>query len=172
MRLVNFVKTWNLTPPLLPRTLLPHLGKIRLHMVFTLFVNSLKKFFKQTKSWLFYKIVQFFPYLLFPQILKLKRLTLRLVVLIKIVISFYFNSNLPGDWPPCGFLKNVSSIERVEPWFFVTFNIILKHIFPENFIEFPQVVQKIWRNSLPILAIFVNFPQFCGIFDITLLQRN
>ena len=30
--------------------------------------------------------------------------------------------------PPCGFLKIVSSIERVEPWFFVTFNIILKHI--------------------------------------------
>ena len=27
--------------------------------------------------------------------------------------------------------------------FFVTFKIILKHIFPENFIEFPQVVQKI-----------------------------
>ena len=33
--------------------------------------------------------------------------------------------------------------EGVKPWFFVTFNIILKHIFPENFIEFPQVVQKI-----------------------------
>ena len=44
---------------------------------------------------------------------------------------------------PCGFLKNVSSVERVEPWFLVTFDIILKHIFPENFIEFPQVVQKI-----------------------------
>ena len=43
----------------------------------------------------------------------------------------------------CGFLKNVSSTEMVKPWFFVTFNIILKHIFPENFIEFPQVVQKI-----------------------------
>ena len=42
---------------------------------------------------------------------------------------------------PCGFLKNVSSIEIVEPWLFVTFNIILKHIFPEYFIEFPQVVQ-------------------------------
>ena len=41
--------------------------------------------------------------------------------------------------PGCIFLKNVSSIDRVEPWFFVTFNIILKHIFPENFIEFPQV---------------------------------
>ena len=44
---------------------------------------------------------------------------------------------------PCGFLKNVSSKDNVKPWFFVTFNIILKHIFFENFIEFPQVVQKI-----------------------------
>ena len=26
-----------------------HLGKFRLHMVFTLFVNSLKEFFEQTK---------------------------------------------------------------------------------------------------------------------------
>ena len=43
----------------------------------------------------------------------------------------------------CGFLKNVSSKERVKPWFFATFNIISKHIFPENSIEFPQVVQKI-----------------------------
>ena len=25
----------------------------------------------------------------------------------------------------------------------LTFNVILKHIFPENFIEFPQVVQTI-----------------------------
>ena len=45
--------------------------------------------------------------------------------------------------PSLGFLKNVSSKERVKPWFFVTFNILLKHIFPENFIEFPEVVQKI-----------------------------
>ena len=36
-----------------------------------------------------------------------------------------------------------SSKESVKLWFFVTFNIILKHILPENFIEFPQVVQKI-----------------------------
>ena len=39
-----------------------------------------------------------------------------------------------------GFLKNVSSIERVKPWYFMTFNMILKHIFPENFIECSQVV--------------------------------
>ena len=54
----------------------------------------------------------------------------------------------------------------------VSFNIILKHIFPENFHEFPQVVQKIYRNYLSILAIFINFPQVFGFFDITLLQRN
>ena len=67
-----------------------------------------------------------------------------------------------GDPLPCGFSKNVSSKESVKPWFFVTFNIILKNIFAEKFIEFPQVVQKIWRNYLSILAIFINFPQFFG----------
>ena len=74
--------------------------------------------------------------------------------------------------PPCGFSKNVSSKERVKRWFFVAFDIVLKYIFPENFIEFPQVVQKIWRNSLSILAIFINFSRFFGFFDITLLHRN
>ena len=48
-----------------------------------------------------------------------------------------------GGWPPSGFSKSVSSKEKKKPWFFVIFNIILRHIFPENFIEFPQVVQKI-----------------------------
>ena len=49
-----------------------------------------------------------------------------------------------GGWgcqlepPSCGFLKNVSSKERVKLWYVVTFNIILKHIF-----SFPQVVQKV-----------------------------
>ena len=42
--------------------------------------------------------------------------------------------------PPCGFLKNVSSKERVKPWSFFTFNIIIRHIYPENFIEISQVV--------------------------------
>ena len=44
---------------------------------------------------------------------------------------------------PCGFSKNVSSKEMVKPWFFVTFNIIARYIFPGNFIEIPQVIQKI-----------------------------
>ena len=61
----------------------------------------------------------------------------------------------------CGFSKNVSFKERMKPWFFVTVNIILRHIFPENFIEFPLVVQKIRRNFLSILA---NFHRFSSIF--------
>ena len=33
--------------------------------------------------------------------------------------------------------------ETLKPWFFVTFNIIVRNTFPENFIEIPQVVRKI-----------------------------
>ena len=47
------------------------------------------------------------------------------------------------DPPSCFFSKNVSSKERVKAWFFVTFNIIIRHIFSENFIEIPHVVQKL-----------------------------
>ena len=71
------------------------------------------------------------------------------------------------DSPPCGFSKYVSSKEKMKP-FFVTFNIIISHIFPENLIEIPQVVQKIWRISLSILPIFFSFL----FFNISLLQRN
>ena len=44
-------------------------------------------------------------------------------------------SNWP-NWPPCGFLKNVSSKERVKPWFFVTF---VKLTFPrKNYLQKAQ----------------------------------
>ena len=69
---------------------------------------------------------------------------------------------------PCGFSENVFSKGRVTLWFFVTFNIIISHIFPENSIEIPQVVQKIRKLSLSILAIFIKFHQFFGLFDISL----
>ena len=45
--------------------------------------------------------------------------------------------------PTCGFSNNVYSKERVKPWYFVTFNIITSQIFPENFNEIFQIVQKI-----------------------------
>ena len=68
--------------------------------------------------------------------------------------------------PSCGFFKDVSAKAIVNSWFFVTFNII--HIIPENFIEIPQVVQKIWRLSLIKLAGFIDFNQLFGFFDMSL----
>ena len=41
----------------------------------------------------------------------------------------------------------------------MTFMIIVSHVFSENLIEVPQVVQKIGRFSLPILTIFINFSE-------------
>ena len=112
----------------------------------------------------------------------LRRLFVKISVSILLICRPYLSKCSPltlkglggggSIWPPCGFSENVSSKERVKPWFFVTFNIILKHIISEIFIEFGQVVQKIWRNSLTILAVLINFPRFFGFFDITLLQRN
>ena len=55
-----------------------------------------------------------------------------------------------------------------KSFFLMTFNIIISHIFPKNFIEIPQVVQKILRFSLSILT-FSSIFQF---FDISLYQRN
>ena len=63
-------------------------------------------------------------------------------------------------WLLCGFSKKVSYKERVKPWFFVTFNIIIGHIFPENLFKIPDVVQKIWTIYLSILAIFIDFLEF------------
>ena len=76
------------------------------------------------------------------------------------------------DHHPCSFSKTVSSKERMRPWIFATVNIIISHIFPENLIETSRVLQKLWRVSLSILAIFINFHRFSGFFDISLLQRN
>ena len=62
---------------------------------------------------------------------------------------------------PCGFSKNASSKERLKPWFLVTFNIIIGHIFHESFMEIPQVVQKLLRIYLSIFSsIFINFLGF------------
>ena len=41
--------------------------------------------------------------------------------------------------PPCGFSKNLCSNKMVKPWGFLTFSIIISHIFPENFIDIPRV---------------------------------
>ena len=73
------------------------------------------------------------------------------------------------DSPPCDFFKNELFRERVEPCFFVTFSIIISHIFSENFIKNSQVFQKISRSSC---SIFFLFCQFYEYFDISMLRRN
>ena len=45
--------------------------------------------------------------------------------------------------PAVAFQKNVSSKENLKPCFFVTFNIMLIHIFAEKFIGYSQIIQKI-----------------------------
>ena len=62
---------------------------------------------------------------------------------------------------PCGFSKKCIFHREGETLVFCEIYIILRYIFSENFIEFPQVVQKILTNSLSILA---NFDQFSSIF--------
>ena len=59
--------------------------------------------------------------------------------------------------PSCGFSKKKFCRERMNHCFFVTFNIIISHIFPENFIKNPHIVQRIWRFFPPILTIFIAF---------------
>ena len=49
------------------------------------------------------------------------------------------------------------------------FNIIVSYIFPKNLLKIPEVVQEIWRMSLSILPIFIDFLWF---FVIPSLQRN
>ena len=51
----------------------------------------------------------------------------------------------------------------MESWFFVSFNIIISDIFPENFIEILQLLQKILklfqkmlRLSSSMLTVFIN----------------
>ena len=81
---------------------------------------------------------------------------------------FYFSLTLKrlgegGDqlW----FFLAVFSIERIKPRFFVTYNIIISHIFHENFIEIPQVIHKIQRFYPSILIISISFLNFYGQVD-------
>ena len=71
------------------------------------------------------------------------------------------------------FFIKLSNKEIVNSWFFLTFNLIMSHILPENFIKISQVVQKIWRFSLTIYFFLDNqFFSFFWLFDNSLLQRN
>ena len=78
-------------------------------------------------------------------------------------LTYYatFNRKTSGESqidPPCGFSKNVSSKERLKPWFFVTFNIILMDIFPENFLGLVRVRRKTLFSETILAKIYeTNF---------------
>ena len=86
---------------------------------------------------------------------------------------FLILKRLGCNLTPPVFFFNESAKEIVNSWFFVTFNfltfnIIISPTIPENFIKIPQVVLKIWRLSLTILAIFNDFDHFFGFFHTSL----
>ena len=49
--------------------------------------------------------------------------------------------------PLSGLSRNAFSRVRMKSSFFVTFNTIISHIIPENFVEIPWTIQEIWRFS-------------------------
>ena len=68
-----------------------------------------------------------------------------------------------------GISKKCVFHKKGESLFFVTFDIIISHNYPENFMEISKVIQNIRRFSYSQLTIFISFFLFFGIF---LLQRN
>ena len=52
---------------------------------------------------------------------------------------------------------------KLKLWFFVTFDVVLSQIFPENFIDIPQVGPKIWRLSFNV-SYFQLFSSTFWIF--------
>ena len=69
------------------------------------------------------------PFKLFPTVGPLIFLTLKRV-----------EGDNPLPPPTSGFSKNASPEARVKPWLFVTFDITISHILPENFIKVSQVL--------------------------------
>ena len=61
--------------------------------------------------------------------------------------------------PSCEFSKTVSSKKRVKPWFFVTFDIIIRHIFPENFHWNSSILSEYMK------IFFVNINYFHQNFE-------
>ena len=74
-----------------------------------------------------------------------------------------------SNWPPCGFYKNVSSRESVKLCFFVAFNIIISHIFSENFIEILEDI-KTFPANISYFHLFSSTFWIFGHFLVTKKQ--
>ena len=92
-------------------------------------------------------------------------------ILFYLLIYSFFNSKTSGAgsiWPLLWLIEKCIFWRESETLVFVTFSIVIRHICPEKFTEIPQVVQKLRRIPLSVLAIFINFHQFFGFFYIYL----
>ena len=65
-----------------------------------------------------------------------------------------------GWSPSLWFFQKCFFWREGDSWFFVTFYIIICHIFPDNFTEVSDVFQKIGRFSSSTLTTFINFSIF------------
>ena len=74
--------------------------------------------------------------------------------------------------PSCGFSKNVSSEERVKPWFFMSFSIIISHIFFWKFRLSSSSHSENMKTFSVNVSYFYQFSLSFGFFDISFLQRN
>ena len=61
------------------------------------------------------------------------------------------------------------TLKRQRRYFFVSFIIIVSHIFSASFVEFPHIVQRIWRFFPSLFTIFINFWIF---FKISCYDEN
>ena len=62
--------------------------------------------------------------------------------------------------PPWRFSKTVFSMQRAKPYIILTSNFIMRCIFPQSFINVPDVFQTLWRLFSSVLTIFINFSDF------------
>ena len=73
-------------------------------------------------------------------------------------------SPTPPHPPPMPLFQGISKRcvfhKKGESLFFVTFDIIISHIFPEDFMEISKIIQNIRRFSYSQLTIFINFFYF------------
>ena len=74
--------------------------------------------------------------------------------------------------PSCGFLKSESSKENVKPWFFVTFNVIVSHNFPQISLKFITSFRSYEEFLCQYYLFLLFFIIFLDFLNISLLQRN
>ena len=117
--------------------------------------NKKSTFFKNTSRKCYYSYQKNFKI----PFLRIMLETMQARFMIVWAICFLLQRSLNPNHPR-GFSETAFSRENVKPCFFVTFDIIIKLIFPENFIKILQVIRKIWIFFPSIVTIFFNILDF------------